>query len=103
MIERHLAPSASDGRGAGLYINGSTVTLDNSQVISNTAGAVGGGVRMLGTSTLNVINGSFIRNNESLNFEGGGIAAGGTPDINIGECDSAVEPRRNGWRCGLSE
>ena len=82
-IERHLALSASDGRGAGLYINGSTVTLDNSVIISNTAGAVGGGVRMLGTSMLNVINGSFIRNNESLNGEGGGIYASSTSTINL--------------------
>ncbi|MGC9395128.1 MAG: S8 family serine peptidase [Anaerolineae bacterium] len=93
-IERHLAPSEGDGRGAGLYIYDSTATLDNSTIISNTAGAVGGGVRMLGTSTLSVTNGSLIRNNESLNYEGGGIAAGGTPDINI--VDSTLQENRAG-------
>lgn len=93
-VERHLAPSATDGRGAGLYINGSTVTLDNSVIISNTAGAVGGGVRMLGVSTLNVLNDSLIRNNESLTGEGGGIAAGGTPDINI--ADTTLQENRAG-------
>ena len=33
-IEDHKAPSASNGRGAGIYVDGSTVTLDNSQIIS---------------------------------------------------------------------
>jgi len=82
-IERHLAPSAGDGRGAGLYLNSSTVTLDNSEIISNTAGAVGGGVRMLGTSTLNVLNGSLIADNQALNSDGGGIAGAGNPAIFI--------------------
>jgi len=82
-IQEHYAPSVIDGRGAGLYLSNSTATLDNSQVISNTAGTVGGGVRMWITSTLNVLNGSVIANNQSLNSVGGGIAAGGTPDINI--------------------
>jgi predicted outer membrane repeat protein len=82
-VEEHLAPSAGDGRGAGIYINGSTVTLDNSQVISNTAGTNGGGIRMYAGSTLNVLNGSNISNNRSLNAEGGGIAATQSPVINI--------------------
>ena len=82
-VENHLAPSASDGRGGGLYLDNSTITLDNSQVISNTAGTVGGGIRLWNTSTLNVLNGSIIENNTATNSEGGGIAAGGTPDINI--------------------
>ncbi|MBN2006326.1 MAG: S8 family serine peptidase, partial [Anaerolineae bacterium] len=82
-IEQHHAPSVSDGRGAGLYLSNSTATLDNSQIINNTAGTVGGGVRMWVTSTLNVLNGSVIGYNTSLNGVGGGIAAGGTPDINI--------------------
>jgi hypothetical protein len=82
-VEDHLAPNAGDGKGAGIYINGSTVTLDNSQVISNTAGTNGGGIRLWGTSTLDVNNGSRISYNQSLNGEGGAIAAAGTPDINI--------------------
>ncbi|MEJ5310564.1 MAG: S8 family serine peptidase [Anaerolineae bacterium] len=82
-IEQHYAPSVSDGRGAGIYLNNSTATLDNSRILSNTAGTVGGGVRMWNTSTLNVLNGSVIGYNTSLNDVGGAIAAGGTPDINI--------------------
>lgn len=82
-VEDHLAQNTTDGRGAGIYVNGSTVTLDNSQVVSNTAGAVGGGIRLLGTSMLNVLNGASLSYNRSLNGEGGAIAAAGTPDINV--------------------
>ena len=73
-VERHLAPASSNGTGAGIYASDSLVTLDNSQVLSNTAGVNGGGLMLYGTSTLNVLNGSIIRSNESLNAEGGGIA-----------------------------
>lgn len=82
-VENNLAPSATDGLGAGLYINSSTVTLDNSQITSNTAGKAGGGVRLWGTSTLNVLKNSIIANNHALNGQGGAVAAGGTPTINI--------------------
>ncbi len=82
-IERHTAPSVGDGRGAGIYINGSMVTLDNSRVISNTAGTLGGGVRLFSTGTLNALNGSTISNNQSLNGTGGGISSSGAVDINI--------------------
>ncbi|MCU0522929.1 MAG: hypothetical protein MUF84_19860, partial [Anaerolineae bacterium] len=84
-VERHLAPDTFDGRGAGLYVRDATVTLDNSQVISNTAGTVGGGVRMYG-GKLNVINGSSLINNRTLTGEGGAIAATydvSAPDINV--------------------
>jgi len=82
-IEQHLAPSAGDGRGAGIYLDGSTATLDNSQILTNTAGAVGGAVRMWQSSSLTVRNGSVIAGNQSLNGGGGGIAADGTPSITI--------------------
>ena len=84
-IERHFAPNVSDGRGAGLYVRGATVTLDNSQIISNTAGTAGGGVRLFG-GTLNVTNGSSLINNQALTGQGGAIAATSdvaTPDINL--------------------
>ena len=84
-VERHLAPDASDGRGAGIYVRNATVTLDNSQIISNTAGAVGGGLRLYG-GTLNVTNGSSLVNNNALTGEGGALAATDdvtTPDINL--------------------
>ncbi len=82
-VENHLAPSVADGRGAGIYINNSTVTLDNSRVISNTAGTAGGGLRLWNESTLNVLNNSVIANNHALNGPGGAIAAEGTPTIHI--------------------
>ena len=82
-IELHQALSIGDGRGAGLYVQGATVTLDDSQVNSNTAGAVGGGIRVFGTSTLNIQNGSEVSDNHATNGEGGGIAATDLADINI--------------------
>jgi predicted outer membrane repeat protein len=82
-VEDHSAPHMTDGRGAGIYINASTVTVDNSQIISNTAGFNGGGIRMFDASTLNIQNGAILSSNRSLNGEGGAIAAVGTPDINI--------------------
>jgi predicted outer membrane repeat protein len=81
-IQRHYLPSASDGRGAGLYIYDSTVTLNNTQVISNTANNLGGGARLFGTSTLNVLNGSSFINNRALHGMGGAIAATNSADIN---------------------
>jgi predicted outer membrane repeat protein len=82
-VEHHSAPSVLDGRGAGLYIYDSTVTLDDSDVTHNAAGAVGGGIRMFGTSTLLIQGGSSVSDNTSLNSVGGAIAAAGLPDIDI--------------------
>ena len=82
-VQGHIAPSTSFGRGAGLYVSDSRVVLDNSQVISNTAGMNGGGLRLLGLSTLNAINGSVIRGNQSNNGDGGGVAASGTATIHF--------------------
>lgn len=76
-IEHHLAPSSTDGRGAGLYVNNSCVTLNNSHIISNAAGTTGGGVRLYGTGSLSVLHGSVIADNRALNGSGGGIACGG--------------------------
>jgi predicted outer membrane repeat protein len=82
-IERHLAPSAFDGRGAGLYLYDATVTLNNTQVLSNTANNLGGAARMFGTSTLNVLAGSVFRNNHALGGVGGAIAATNAADLNL--------------------
>ncbi len=84
-VENHRARSAINGFGAGLYVLNSVVTLDHSQVLSNTAEGLGGGVRLFGTSTLTLSNGSELRNNVALNGPGGGIAATGTPDITISD------------------
>ncbi|MBI5030469.1 MAG: hypothetical protein HZB51_08075 [Chloroflexi bacterium] len=81
-IEQHFLPSAGDGRGAGMYIYDATVTLSNTQVLSNTASNFAGGARLFGTSTLNILGGSSFIYNKSLNGVGGAIAATNTPDIN---------------------
>ena len=82
-IERHSLPSAFDGRGAGLYIYDATVTLSNTQVQTNTTPNLGAGVRMFGTSTLNVLGGSSFVNNQATGGVGGAIAATNVPDINV--------------------
>ena len=82
-FQLNQALNAFDGRGAGLYVENSTATLDASQVLSNTAGTVGGGIRLFGTSTLNIQNGSEVSGNHATTGAGGAIHATGTPDINI--------------------
>ena len=82
-VEEHKLPSAFDGRGAGLYIYDSTVTLKSTVVATNTAASFAGGVRMFGTSALNVLDGSLFSNNRALSGNGGGIAATNVPDINV--------------------
>jgi uncharacterized membrane protein len=84
-VEHHRASGTTVGRGGGIYVDSSTVTLDNSQVVTNTASTNGGGLRLYGANTLNVLNGSSVSFNKALNSEGGGIAATGTPDINISD------------------
>lgn len=84
-LENHVAPSVTDGRGAGIYANDSTVTLDDSDVLTNTAGTAGGGLRLFNGATLNILNNSQIVNNHALNGEGGAIAAGDASDINIAD------------------
>ncbi len=85
-IENHYAPNAGwGGAGAGLLVYSSTVTLDNSQVLSNTADIYGAGIYMLEASVLNVLDGSHIAHNHALNGPGGGIVAVGAPDINISD------------------
>lgn len=85
-VERHVLPSTTDGRGAGIYVYSSTVTLDNSAVLSNTAGTDGGGIRMFAGGTLNILNGSELRNNHAPSGDGGAVSArDGTLDINISD------------------
>lgn len=87
-IANHTAPDATLGRGAGIYMSyNSTLTLDASQVLSNTAGA-GGGIRLYDSGTINILNGSELRNNAALNDEGGAIAASGAGAIDINISDA---------------
>jgi len=82
-VEHHLAPSTASGRGAGIYASASTVTISNSQVVSNTAGTNGGAIRVINGCTLNIQNDSVISYNEAQNEEGGAVASSGDNDINI--------------------
>ncbi len=84
-VEQHYAPNVGwfGGGGAGVLVYGSTVTLNDSQVLSNTADYFGGGIYMVLTSTLNILNGSSIAHNHVITGSGGGIAAVGMPNINI--------------------
>ncbi len=82
-IQEHSLPSAFDGRGAAAYVYDSVLTLNNTEVLSNTTKNLGGGMRLFGTSTLNVLEGSVFRNNRALGGVGGAVAATNTPDINV--------------------
>ena len=82
-IERHALPSAFDGRGAGLYLYDATVTLSNTQVQTNTTPNLGAGVRMFGTSRLDVLGGSAFINNRATGGVGGAIAATNAADMNV--------------------
>ncbi|MBI5651759.1 MAG: hypothetical protein HZC40_15150 [Chloroflexi bacterium] len=81
-VEQHFLPAASDGRGAGMYLYDATVTLSNTQVLSNTTNNLAGGARMFGTSVLNILGGSSFINNKALGGVGGAIAATNASDIN---------------------
>lgn len=82
-IERHVAPSGFDGRGAGMYIYDAVVTLNNSVVQSNTAANLGGGARLFGASLLNMNSGSVLANNVAGNANGGAVAATNTARVVI--------------------
>jgi predicted outer membrane repeat protein len=82
-VDKHKVPSLADGRGAGMYIYNATVTMSNTVVADNIAANFAGGVRMFGTSVLNILGGSQFNNNQALNGNGGAIAATNTPDLNI--------------------
>ncbi len=80
-VKFHSLPSIIDGRGAGFYIYDATVTLTNSQVLSNTAHNFAAGIRIFGTSKLNLGPGVIFRNNLALNGSGGAIALTGSSAI----------------------
>ncbi len=82
-IQQHSLPSAFDGRGAGMYIYDATVTLSNTQVISNTTKNLGAGARMFGTSKLDVLDGSSFVNNKALGGVGGAVAATNSATIRV--------------------
>jgi predicted outer membrane repeat protein len=81
-VQQHLLPSAFDGRGAAMYLYDATVTLSNTQVLSNTTQNLGGGARLFGASRLDVLGGSVFRDNKALGGVGGAIAATNSADIN---------------------
>ena len=82
-VRDHSAPGSS-GYGGGLYSYSGSVTLDHSQVISNTAGNIGGGIRANG-GTLVISNDSTVSHNRVLGSSGGGIAAANNADVDISD------------------
>ncbi len=91
-----------DGRGAGMYIYNATVTMSNTVVTNNTAANFAGGVRMFGTSVLNIMEGSQFNNNQALGGNGGAIAATNASDINITGLDFSAQLCQWKWRSGVS-
>ncbi|HHN94480.1 MAG TPA: hypothetical protein ENK17_06905, partial [Anaerolineae bacterium] len=81
-VRDHSANPSGNGYGGGLYSYGGSVTLDHSQVISNTAGNSGGGIRANG-GTLVIGNDSTISHNRVLGNNGGGIAIANNADVDI--------------------
>ncbi|PTN33568.1 choice-of-anchor Q domain-containing protein [Desulfonatronum sp. SC1] len=76
--------------GGGIFAENSKVTLNNSQVLYNTATFNGGGINLSEPSVLDVLNHSVIAGNHALgnaglNGNGGGIMAYGTNTINISD------------------
>lgn len=86
-VTNHHAPNAYiiGGAGGGIVLQNSTVTLDNSHVLSNTADYNGAGIYMIETSALKLQNGATMANNHALNSAGGAIAATGAPDIRLSD------------------
>lgn len=82
-VERNVAPSIFDGRGAGIYLYDGQVTMDHSQLITNTAASKGGGIRLFGASQLTVTNSSALDYNSATTGEGGAIAATNVPVVAI--------------------
>ena len=59
--------------GGGLYNTGSTVTISNSQILTNTAGSRGGGIYNTSGSSVLTLTNSLLRGNSSGGFGGGGL------------------------------
>lgn len=82
-VEYNLAPSSTEGYGAGLFADNATITIDDSQVLSNTAGTSGGGIGLAGGSELNLQNFAVVSDNIATSKHGGGIYSTGLNDIDI--------------------
>lgn len=97
---------ASTGtRGGAIYVSSTgSATINNSQVVSNTASLSGGGIYSLGTLT---INGSYLAHNKLPDLskqnlssgDGGAVWAIGTTTIDSSTFYSNTAP--NGWGGGI--
>ena len=81
-VEDNTAPSRTDGRGGGLYAYDSTVTLEESEVLSNNAGVHGGGI-YCSNCDLEISSGSSVSHNTAIDGHGGGIYSTNSPAIHI--------------------
>lgn len=87
---RNNTASKSDGRGGGIYLEGSsTVNFQDSYITNNQAGR-GAGIYLLSDATLNLLSGSIIGNNATESGLAGGIhlASGHTYNVNVGATGS---------------
>lgn len=80
-IISNTAPSLSQGLGGGLCVDNSTVVLNNSQVLSNTAGTDGGGIMLKDISTLTSTHASLFQGNQALSGNGGAVEATWFPTV----------------------
>ena len=94
--------SASDKRGGALWVQGTTLTVDNCKFINNTAGAsssYGGAINLKSTST--TIKDSYFENNSAF-YTGAGInAENSNLLLNVSNCIFTLNEILNtGWASG---
>jgi len=66
-----------------MFADNATITIDNSQVVSNTSGTTGGGIHLIDGSELNLQNFAVVSYNHADGTTGGGVHSTGSNDINI--------------------
>ncbi len=90
LINNTAAFNAADGKGGGIYCNGSSPTIDTNSITLNTAGDAGGGIACEAGSTA-VINHNVITSNTAANSGGGISCDGSSPSItnqtSLGQAD----------------
>ena len=82
-LENSQVISNTAGNGGGLFAtnNNSRFTIIDSTISNNTASFEGGGIYMDGSDTLITMTHSLVHNNEALNGMGGGLLNSGSAFI----------------------
>ena len=81
-----LLPTSPNEIGGGIRVQGATLTIEDSVIDGNTAGQ-GGGIGLVGTATLNLVNSTV--SNSVARDDGGGIQVPGGATLNM--TNSTVE------------